>query len=220
MKFLQNLLAQKNSQIRKPYGYAASGFAEDIQHNLDTVIAEWKNYVANTASVGKPIDELSANQTHLNLDKKWKAFFIFGYGNYNPQAEIYFPETLRLVKKWEKDLTLVLFSSLEPGKHIPPHEGRNHGVVRTQFGIDIQTPDKTGLRVHDKTVQLCEKEIFTFDDTYEHEAWNSGTAVRTVLIIDSYKEFSGLYNLINRMFIKKMSKERYVTDVFGKLAKE
>lgn len=217
MKFLYNLLMKKNEGNRKPYGYSASKAMQDFKNNADVIIDEWRNYVSATHSVGTPIDEISAYQSELNQDKKWKAFFVYVYGYINPEARIYFPETIRLAEKWQPEVRLVFFSNLEPQKHIQPHTGNNHSVIRTQIGIDIPEPEKTGLRVADKTIHLQEKDIFTFDDTFEHEAWNHSEKVRTVLIIDNEKEFPHIYRLINRYFLNQLKKSTRVQSVVEKL---
>lgn len=217
MKIIEEILSKKNREIRKPYGYDTPAAVKDFQKNIDIIISEWNNYVQQTSTTGKPIDELSQAQKHLNEDKKWKAFFVFVYGEFTPEAEKYFPQTVKLVEKWKNDLTLLFFSNLEPGKHIPAHKGNNHGVIRSQLGIDIQQPETTGLRVEDKIVQLKNKDLFIFDDTFEHEAWNKGSAVRTVLIIDSCKKFPHFYNTINKYLLGKVKNTTYVQSTLAKL---
>lgn len=220
MNMLANLLRKKNARLRKPYGFALPAPAADAYARVEIIMDEWQAYVARTRDTGYQIDELSAEQKELNSDKKWKAFPLFLFGTYNPEASLYFPETLRSLQLWENEITMAFFSNLEPGKHIPPHTGNNHCVIRTQIGIDIPQPNQTGLRVADKTVRLENGEFFTFDDTYEHEAWNYGERVRTVLIIDSRKKFPFGYDWINRAELKKMRQTDYVQSVMKKLNKE
>jgi hypothetical protein len=112
MKILQEILNRKNRNIRKPYGYDSPLSVQDFHGNCDLIIQEWKDYVALSSSIGFPIDELSEDQKHLNEDKKWKAFFVYIYGEPNPEAIKYFPQTLKLAQKWEKEIkTGVFFKS-------------------------------------------------------------------------------------------------------------
>ena len=217
MKLLDKLLKRENSERRKPYGHEPLPVIRDFQDNSEQIILEWHNYVATTSSTGMQIDEMSYEQKQLNKDKKWKAFFLFIFGEFNPDASRYFPVTTALAEKWKKDITLVFFSNLEPGSHITPHTGNNHSVIRAQIGIDIKQPDATGLRVEDKTVHLKNKELFIFDDTFEHEAWNNGQEIRTVLIIDCCKKFPHFYNVVNRYLLKKMKSTAYVQSALAKL---
>ncbi|MGE0636379.1 MAG: aspartyl/asparaginyl beta-hydroxylase domain-containing protein [Bacteroidia bacterium] len=217
MELLSKLLWKKNNELRKPYGYDVPVFIQDFHNNIDKIILEWQNYTLATSSIGVPIDEFSDYQKELNKDKKWKAFFVFIFGELNPDAATYFPLTSMLGEKWKNDIKLIFFSNLEPGSHLAAHRGNNHSVIRVQLGIDIKQPQSTGLRVADKIIQLKNKELFIFDDTFEHEAWNTGKDVRTVLIIDYKKKFPPLYDLINRYMLKKMKETPYVQSVLAKL---
>jgi aspartyl/asparaginyl beta-hydroxylase (cupin superfamily) len=217
MNLLNKILIWKNKKTKKPYNHQIPDSVNDFHKNIDIIIDEWKQYVNNSFDSGKPIDELSAEQTHLNEDKKWKALFIFIMGEVNPQVEFFFPKTIEITRKWKKEVNLVFFSHLLPGKHIPPHKGNNYYVIRSQIGIDIFQPDKTGLRVEDKTIKLKERELFIFDDTFEHEAWNYSSTHRTVLIIDTRKKFPYFYNLINKFLLRKMKRTKYVQEVIRKL---
>lgn len=220
MSVFKFLLSRKNNKIRKPYGYDLSGAIQDFHQNAENIILEWKNYESQNSNSILPIDEISVLQKELNLDKKWKAYFLFAGREYNVVAKTHFPITTQLIQKWKKDLNLVFFSNLEPGKHLQAHHGNNHGVIRTQIGIDIKDSEKTGLRVEDKVVQLKNKEIFTFDDTFEHEAWNNSEYNRVVLIIDTYKEFPTLYDLINKCEVKKINKTKHVRSAIEKMNKQ
>ncbi len=219
MGMLEKMLEKKNQQVRRPYGYETPQCVKEFHENIDAIIEEWKNYVASSSSNGTPIDELSSAQGYLNEDKKWKAFFVHIYGETPVKATKYFPVTARLADKWKDEVKLVFFSNLEPGKHIQPHKGNNHGVIRSQIGIDIGQPETTGVRVEDKTFHIKNKEYFTFDDTFEHEAWNRGSGDRTVLIIDSCKNFSYFYSIINKYLLSKMKDTEYVQSTLEKLKK-
>lgn len=219
MKFLQNIFNSKNNKIRKPHGHDVTSIVKDFQENVEEIIHEWENYVNLTSSYGKPIDEISELQKDLNRDKKWSACFLFVFGKFNKNTVTHFPKTTAIIKKNKHAINLVFFSSLEPNKHIHPHTGNNHGVVRTQFGIDIREPEMTGLRVADKTIQLKNKEMFTFDDTFEHEAWNKSQEVRTVLIIDTYKKLPFFYDQLNKFLVKKMKTSEHIKSVIQKMNK-
>ncbi len=216
MTILKKILNYKNKKTRKPTGYSNPDFVNDIILNYDYIVDEWNAYKLFNETRGEQIDKLSKSQSQLNLDKKWTAIIFYGYSYYNNEALVKFPTLEKIIKKYPKEIKLVLFSSMAPGKHIPPHHGRNHGVIRTQIGLDIPEPQKTGLRVENITVKLKNKEVFLFDDTFEHEAWNESDSYRTVIIIDSVKKFPFFYALINNYLLKKMEKNDYVTDTMNK----
>lgn len=215
--FFVKLFLIKNSKIRKPYGHEIPNTILELNSNIDTIVAEWYNFVQKNPSSSRPIDQISQDQSQLNEDKKWEAFFVYVFGEFSPDAEVYFPQLTKIIKQNKRDLTLVLFSILEPGKHIVPHTGNNHGVIRTQIGIDIKDFEKTGLRVEDKTVQLKNKDVFIFDDTFEHEAWNYSSERRVVLIVDSCKKMPYIYDRINRYRLMKLKSTEYVQLTLKKL---
>jgi len=220
MSLLKKILDRKILHLRKPFGHAFPDCISDIYLYIDEIINEWNNFKQIKLTAGIPIDDISGEQRILNDDKKWKAVFIYGFDYYTNIGLECFPITTKIVKKWENDITLVFFSTLEPEKHIPPHVGNNHGVVRTQIGIDIPDYSNTGLRIADKTVQLKNKELFIFDDTFEHEAWNFGQLPRTVLIIDSIKKLPFLYGILNKISLRKMKKSIYVQNALTKIKKQ
>lgn len=217
MLLFETLLERRNKESRRSFGHDCPKAVQEFYDDRDVIIQEWKRFKQLTASVGVPIDELSDDQKHLNQDKKWNALFIMAYGHFTSEAETYFPKTTSLAKKWQHEIPLVFFSTLEPEKHIPPHTGNNHGVLRSQIGIDIAQPEKTGLRVEGKTFTLKNSELLTFDDTFIHEAWNNGEMNRTVLILDSIKPFPHIYNIINRWKLGRMKKTPYVQTVIDRL---
>jgi aspartyl/asparaginyl beta-hydroxylase (cupin superfamily) len=216
MTILNKILNYKNNKIRKPTGYSNPEFVNEIILNYDYIVDEWNAYKLLNETRGEQIDKLSKSQSQLNLDKKWTAIIIYGYSCFNNKESINFPTLAKIIKKYPEEIKLALFSSMAPGKRIPPHRGRNHGVIRTQIGLDIPEPLKTGLRVENITVVLKEKEVFLFDDTFEHEAWNESDSYRTVIIIDSVKKFPFFYALINNYLLKKMKKKDYIMDTLKK----
>jgi predicted metal-binding protein len=214
---LKQLLNKENRKRRKPYGHHATDVVLDFQDSMSPIIKEWKDF-QNVTNVGAiQIDELSEEQIHLNEDKKWKALFLFVYGEPNPTILAQFPEISKLIRRWKDEITLVFFSIMEPGKHIPPHEGNNHGVLRMQFGIDIPEPEKTGLKVSDKVINLRNQEVFIFDDTFTHEAWNNSSFSRTVLIIDIRKKYSYFYNILNKIDQNRIRNSDYVQTLLKNL---
>lgn len=220
MNIFEKFLFIKTAQMAYGNKVISPICAIDFQANVSEIREEWMNFVCNAKKHHQPIDDVSDEQKHLNLDKKWKAYFLYGYEFYNDLNKIYFPVTLSLIKKWEKEITIVMFSTLEPGKHIQPHKGRNFGVIRTQLGIDIKVPDETGLRVNGEVFILKEMELLTFDDTLEHEAWNYSLSDRTVLIIDTKKKLPLIYSIINYFFQRKIGKSDYILNTIDKIKKQ
>ncbi len=216
--FLKKILLEKVKRNQMPFGMDMPSFLDDFNVNFSLIQNEWYNYI-KIASFGSQFDEISADQVGLNEDKKWNVLPIYGYYHFNTNVKDDFPTLFELIKKHKSEINLVLFSTTLPQKAIPAHHGNNVGVNRVQIGIDIKEPNESYLRVVDRKVHLREKEMFIFDDTYEHELVNNSNSVRTVLIIDTFKKLPWLYNLINVRLNKKISKSDYVQSVLTKINK-
>ena len=73
-----------------------------------------------------------------------------------------------------------LFSVLRPGTHILP----DRGVTNTRLvaHLPLIVPKGCALNVGGEIHEWQEGRCATFDDTFEHEAWNRSDQTRVVLI--------------------------------------
>ena len=73
-----------------------------------------------------------------------------------------------------------LCSVLEPGTHIPPHQGTaNH---RLTVHLPLVVPCRSTLTVNGQPRPVASGNAMLFDDTFEHVARNDSDAVCIVLI--------------------------------------
>jgi aspartate beta-hydroxylase len=77
-----------------------------------------------------------------------------------------------------------LFSVLRPGTHILPHRGVTNTRLVTHLPLIV--PSDCALCVGGQIHSWREGSCVTFDDTFEHEAWNRSQFTRVVLILDSW----------------------------------
>ena len=79
----------------------------------------------------------------------------------------------------------ILFSQLRPGSRIPPH----HGFVNTRLicHLPLVVPPGCGFRVGNETRQWQEGKAWLFDDTIEHEAWNTSDRTRVILLFEVWR---------------------------------
>ena len=77
-----------------------------------------------------------------------------------------------------------LFSVLSPGTHILPHTGVTNTRLVTHLPLIV--PPDCAIRVGGQQHAWQEGRCVTFDDTWEHEAWNRSGQLRVVLILDSW----------------------------------
>lgn len=79
----------------------------------------------------------------------------------------------------------ILFSRLKPGASIPPH----NGLINTRLicHLPLIVPEGCGFRVGSQTRPWIEGELFIFDDSIEHEAWNRSSEERVVLLFEIWR---------------------------------
>ena len=76
----------------------------------------------------------------------------------------------------------VLFSKLKPGARINPHTGLWN--CRLICHLPLVVPSGRGSRVGDERRDVVRGEVWAFDDSINHEAWNNSVDDRIVLIFD------------------------------------
>jgi aspartate beta-hydroxylase len=123
----------------------------------------------------------------LDNSLEWSACFLWEYGEQNQAVCARCPETVAALAEAPQNLVpgkapSAFFSILRPGARIPPHTGVTN--TRTIVHLPLVVPDGCGFRVGGETREWREGEAFAFDDTIEHEAWNTSDEPRIVLIFD------------------------------------
>ena len=78
----------------------------------------------------------------------------------------------------------LFFSRLKAGAHIPPHCGVANN--RITIHLPLIVPGDCTIRVGSEIHAWQEGELFAFDDSFEHEAWNRSSEDRVVLIFESH----------------------------------
>jgi aspartate beta-hydroxylase len=122
-------------------------------------------------------------------DAAWDAFFFYRHGvRHDPQCARC-PRTSTLLDslplvRVREHAPETLFSVLRPGTHILPHRGVTNTRLVTHLPLIV--PPDCALRVGGETHAWQEGRCVTFDDTFEHEAWNRSDRDRVVLILDSW----------------------------------
>lgn len=119
----------------------------------------------------------------------WDAYFFYRHGKrYDahcaacPQTTSVL-DTLPLVRIRDH-APETLFSVLSPGAHILPHTGVTNTRLVTHLPLIV--PADCAIRVGGENHVWREGHCVTFDDTFEHEAWNRSGETRVVLILDSW----------------------------------
>ena len=123
----------------------------------------------------------------LNHSTRWSALHLWKDGVAVKENLRRCPETYRLLEDAELCKLSGLcpnayFSVLAAGTHIPPHTGDTNARVIAHLPLIV--PDHCSLRVGFEVREWQESEVLIFDDTIEHEAFNSGDAPLAILVFD------------------------------------
>jgi len=119
----------------------------------------------------------------------WDAFFFYRHGVRHDANCARCPQTIGLLDtlplvRVRDHAPETLYSVLRPGTHILPHCGVTNTRLVTHLPLIV--PPDCALRVGGQTHVWEEGRCVTFDDTFEHEAWNHSGQTRVVLIMDSW----------------------------------
>jgi len=117
----------------------------------------------------------------------WSSLHLFKVGQETPLAKL-FPRTLEAlaaadIVRLDGRPVELFFSRLRPGAHIPPHFGAANNRITVHLPLIV--PGSCSIRVGQELHTWQEGELFAFDDSFEHEAWNRADADRVVLIFES-----------------------------------
>lgn len=173
---------------RFPWQAELEAGMERIRKELLAVLTQEHN-LESFLGVSRPGAVPSLLNSTGGHDPAWDAYFFYRHGKrYDKQCDEC-PQTSALLGA----LPLVhirdhapetLFSVLRPGSHILPHRGVTNTRLVTHLPLIV--PPDCALRVGGEVHAWQEGCCVTFDDTFEHEAWNNSDETRVVLILDSW----------------------------------
>lgn len=172
-------------------------WAKDIEAQTDAIRDELTVLLSEKSSGFMPyvnhVPGAPLNQwEELQNSKKWSALFLWQDGKRIDEYCNICPKTAAALQA----LPLAnisgyapcgFFSALQPHTRIPPHTGVTN--VRSIVHLPLILPGKCYFRVGNETREWRMGEIFVFDDTIEHEAWNDSDQLRVILIFDIWNPY-------------------------------
>jgi aspartate beta-hydroxylase len=123
----------------------------------------------------------------------WNAFFFYRHGERHAVNAARCPRTAAAIDaaplcRIREHAPEVCYSVLTPGSHILPHHGVTNTRVVTHLALRVPGGD-LALNVSGQLQRWQEGRCFSFDDTFEHEAWNRGADTRVVLLMDAWNPY-------------------------------
>ena len=167
----------------------------ELEKNTDVIRDELAALLGDKKNFEPFLDIPSPEQVpqYLGGEKpNWNAFFFYRHGHrYDENCErcprtTEILESLPLVRIAEH-APEVCFSVLTPGTHILPHHGSTNTRVVTHLPLVV--PPDCAIKVGGEVRAWEEGRCITFDDTFQHEAWNRSDQTRTVLILDTWNPY-------------------------------
>lgn len=180
-------------------------WTEDLEKNWQEI----RNEFLKVYSVEKYVpafQEVSPEQQSITQDDRWKVLILKAYGHSSARNTVLFPKTDEILRTIP-GLKTAMFSIFRGPKEIPKHRGPYKGLLRVHLGLII--PESCGIEVKDQIYNWKEGEIFIFDDTQEHQAWNRSESERVVLFLDVLRPLHQPLDWINRLFIWAITASPY-----------
>jgi len=115
---------------------------------------------------------------------RWDVYYLYYSGRTAEDNCRRCPRTTELIESLSgvSNSGLVYFSVLSGNTHIAPHCGPVNTRLRCHLGLIV--PEECRIRVGTETRSWKEGRCIVFDDSFEHEVWNSSHEPRAVLIVD------------------------------------
>jgi len=163
----------------KPFYTERFAIVNDLEANYKKIREEFFNVAS---------EELYSSWPEKFLyNEGWNVFGLRFMRNDLPEAHAICPFISSLIHKHDGLIVTAGFSILNPGTIIYPHRGYTDTVLRCHLGIDVPEGD-CFLVVDSIKRHWKDGEAFVFDDTYEHQAWNTTERTRIIMLLDLDKE--------------------------------
>lgn len=158
------------------------------------------------------LPDISPDHGRLGADRKWRSFFLYGYG-YRVDANCVKAPVASEIASRVPGLNSAFFSILAPGARIPRHRGVTKGLITCHLGV-VVPKDWMAVRmaVHDEIVHWEEGKCLVFDDTYQHEVWNETDETRVVLLVQFERPMRQPGRAIGRAFMGAVRRSSFVQE--------
>jgi aspartate beta-hydroxylase len=165
-----------------------------LEDNVEVIRAELREVLRGETGIApflgtNALDRVGDQLAGAETPPAWDAFFFHRHGERLADNCARCPRTAAILDslplvRIREHAPEICFSVLTPGTHILPHRGVTNTRLVTHLPLIV--PDNCALVVGGEKREWREGECFTFDDTFEHEAWNRGASTRVVMLMDCW----------------------------------
>ena len=176
------------SRERFPWLAELEASTSAIREELRAVLSQPQD-LESFLQADAPQDTAELLRASGSNEAAWDAYFFYRHGERYDEHSARCPQTAALLDtlplaRVRDHSPEALFSVLRPGSHILPHRGVTNTRLVTHLPLIV--PKDCALRVGGEVHAWQEGRCVTFDDTFEHEAWNNSSETRVVLILDCW----------------------------------
>ncbi len=176
------------------YERQAFPWLDEVERATNDIRAELLE-VMTQPDVFAPYVQSKTNRPHKDQqgmlnNPDWSAFYLVKHGEVVAENAARCPKTMAALQnvpfaRVANRSPSVLFSVLKAGAKIPPH----NGLVNTRLicHLPLIVPGQCTFRVGNDVRDWREGQAWIFDDTIEHEAWNSTDQTRVILLFDIWR---------------------------------
>ena len=184
-------------------------FTRLLESKATNIAEEARNVLAERNRI-HPVAEVSPDHERIAQDKRWKSFFLLGYGYRFDHNCALCPETTRVLEQIP-DLNSGFFSILQAGAKIPPHRGVTKAILTCHLGLQVpEDQPNCAMRVADQVCHWDQGKSLVFDDTFEHEVWNRTSQDRVILLLQFKRPMSWRGRLVGDLFLQGVRASSFV----------
>ncbi len=193
-----------------------------IEANAEIIRKEWEQLVDkyHSESVNAPsLKDISPDHVRIAADKRWKSFFLQGYGLRIMENCKLMPKTSALIDKIP-NLNSVFFSILEPGAIIPSHYGVTKGLLTCHLGISVpKEQENCWIDVDTQRLYWTQGKCILFDDTYKHSVANDTNETRVVLLFQILRPEKSFGKILQDLFMTAIRHSAFVKEAYANFIK-
>lgn len=152
---------------------------QDLEQNYGQIRREYQS-----ASEAGPLETLSNAYKGMRDKDDWMRYVLapnMSFGQLNPDALKQFPETCHLLQQYGKRLASAAFYAMSPGVTLPPHTDSTNFFIVSHMGLQLD--GGCGFQVENQINELHEKDVYFFDQSFVHSAWNKSEVTRVNLVL-------------------------------------
>jgi len=167
------------------------------------------------------LGDLSPDHGRIAADRRWRSFFLEGYGYRRAENCAQAPATAALLSQ-VPGLVTAVFSVLEAGCHIPRHRGMTKAMLTYHLALKVpRQREQCRMQVEGAdqlhTLPWEEGRSLLFDDTYNHQVWNDTDEDRYILLLQVRRPCRGVAKLLGDVFLFAVARSRFVQDIKRRL---